>query len=192
MTDSKKTIPTELSIWIYENNELVNLEDVPYNSGDTQAIEEGIRQTFDCNSYWIRGDYYFDVDLVCDLPEEGPGILKCMNSETGEPTPFPEDWYENNINKRFMLNDPDEMEPILTMYYHPWKYRVEFLLTDKKAPTPALNLPPSEKDKKKMSKESQLIQNAINSMSKMGIITEGNQPSIRDILKKLASEIKTI
>ena len=192
MTDNTKTMPSEILIWIYENNERVNLEECPYNSGDEQAIEEGIRQLFDSSSPWIGGDVYYETEMTCDVTEEGAGVYRCLDSDTGKPTPFPEEWIEKNLNKRFILNNPDEMEPILTLYYHPWKYRVEVLFTDKKAPAPLFNLPPSDEDKKKMSKESQRIQDAINSMSKMGILTEGNQNSVRDILKKLVSEIKAL
>jgi hypothetical protein len=192
MTDNTNTSPSEVYLWIYEKNERVNLEECPYNSGDTQAIEEGIRQLFDCYSPWTGGDVFYETEITCDVTEEGAGIFRCKDADTGKLAPFPADWIEKNLNKRFIINNPDEMEPLLTHYYYPWKHRVEILFTDKSAPTPPMNLPPSEADKLKMSKESQRIQDAINSMSKMGILTEGNQGMVRDILKKLVSEIKSL
>ena len=192
MTENTKIMPTEVFLWIYENNERVNLEEIPYNSGDTQAIEEGIHQLFDCYSPWTGGDVYYETEIVCDVTEEGAGIFRCLHAETGKPAPFPEDWIQKNLNKRFIINNPETMEPLLTQYYYPWKHRVEILFTDKSAPLPAQTLPPSEADKLKMSKESQRIQDAINSISKMGILTEGNQGMVRDILKKLVSEIKAL
>jgi hypothetical protein len=191
MTDSTKTMPTEVLLWIYEHNDRINLDEVPYNSGDTQALEEGIHQLFERNYPW-SGDIYFETEIVCDVTEEGAGIFRCLNSTTGEPAPFPANWIETNLNKRFILNNPETMEPLLTQYYYPWTNRVEILFTDKNAATPPMTLPPSKEDQLKMSKESQRIQDAINAMSKMGILTEGNQGSVQDILKKLVSEIKAL
>jgi hypothetical protein len=191
MTDNTKTNPSEVYLWIYENNQRVNLEEIPYNSGDTQAIEEGIHRLFD-HLPWTDRDYYFEEEIVCDVTEEGAGIFRCLNADTGKPTSFPSEWLKENLNKRFIINNPDTMEPLLTQYYYPWKHRVEILFTDKNAPTPALTLPPSEEEKRKMSKESQRIQDAMTSLSKMGILTEGNKESVRDTLKKLVSEIKAL
>lgn len=177
---------TEILVWIYEDHKRLNIEDSPFGSGDMDSLQEGlddlIESLFD---YKEKKNQYFDIDIVCDVTEEGAGVIKCIDAKTGDPRPFPEKWLAENLNKNHVLNDPKTMDPILKLYANPWTCKVEAIFTGKNSPVPPFrNLDQTSLEKFKQQEETLLIE----TMIELGINPENKKSKI--ILTQFAQKIR--
>jgi hypothetical protein len=181
--------PTELLIWIYEDHQRQNIDEAPFGSGDMGALEEGIDDLVESLFHWSeKSNQYFEIDITCDVTEEGAGLLKCMDAKTGEPRLFPNEWLQENEGKMHVLNDPKRMEPLLKLYSNPWKYLVQVAFTNRDVIPPQCNL--DEKTLKEredfQSKEENLINEAL---QKLKIPLDQDA---KDVLAELIEKIKEL
>jgi hypothetical protein len=181
--------PIELLIWIYEDHQRQNINDAPFGSGDMDALEEGIHDLVESLFHWKeKKNQFFEIDLSCDITEEGAGILKCLDAMTGEPRPFPTEWLKENEGKMHVLNDPEKMEPLLKLYSNPWKYLVQVCFT-KKETSPSessLNEETLKKREDYVAKQENLINEAL---EKLKIPLDQDA---KDVLAELIEKMKEL
>lgn len=183
----------QLLIWIYENHHLINMEDAPFGSGDMDALEEGIQDLVESLFSWKeKHKQYFEIDLLCDVTEEGAGILKCFDAMTGEPRPFPSEWLRDNEGKTHVLNDPQNMDPLLKIYSNPWKHMVQCIFTKENAATPPeCNLDEGVlKEKEELeAKQQKIVLSAMESLVALGIPLKEKWEDAKDVLEELIKNI---
>lgn len=192
MSNSSNT--SELLIWVYEDHRRVNLEDAPFGSGDMDALEEGIHDLVESLFSWKeKHKQYFEIDLVCDVTEEGAGILKCVDAMTGEPRPFPAEWLRDNEGKTHVLNDPQNMEPLLKLYSNPWKHIVQCVFTKMDAPPPPesnLDARALKQKEEHEAKQQKVILSAMESLEALGIPLKDKWEDAKDVLEELIKNIR--
>ena len=189
--------PTELNVWIYEDHQRMNLEEAPLGSGDMDSLEEGIHDLIESLFHWKeKSNQYFEIDLFNDEEDGlGAGILKCLDSKTGEPRPFPTEWLKENEGKTHVLNDPIMMEPLLKLYSNPWRYRVEVIFTKKDStPPPESSLDDEElKEKKELqSKEDKLVLATMSNLMALGLPLKDKWNNVKDALKELVRGVQKL
>ena len=180
--------PTELQVWIYEDHQRQNINDAPFGQGDMDSLEEGIHDLVESLFSWKeKKNQFFEVDISCDVTEEGAGLLKCIDAKSGEPRAFPKEWLQENEGKMHVLNDPANMEPLLKLYSNPWKYLVQVAFTRKEAP-PQCNLDEQTLKKREefQTKEENLIHEAL---QKLKIPLDQDA---KDVLTELIEKVKEL
>lgn len=190
MTTSKNDQnPTEILVWIYEDHLRQNIDEAPFGQGDMDSLEEGIDDLVESLFDWEeKKNQYFKVELVCDVTEEGAGILSCFDAMTGEPRPFPTDWLKENLKKTHVLNNPATMEPLLKVYSNPWKYLVEVIFTTREdeAPQSSVDEATIKKREAFVAKEEELIHEALASL-KIPLDQDA-----KDVLTELIEKIREL
>lgn len=187
---STKELPSEILVWIYEDDTLVNLDDAPYGEGDLNAIEEGLERLITCSKKW-KSRKNVQSELLLDITEEGAGTVTC--TEYGDNASFPEKWYVSEMNKRHVINDPIKMDPILANNSNPWKYRVEVIFTDKDAPPPPQSLLSEEAivtKNEKIKEDVKIIEHAMADLNFLGIVSTKNKSAIQDILVGIIKQVR--
>ena len=181
--------PTELLIWIYEDHQRQNIDEAPFGKGDMDALEEGIHDLVESLFHWEeKKNQYFKVEIVCDVTEEGAGILTCFDAMTGEPRAFPKEWLKKNEGKMHVLNDPVAMDPLLKLYSNPWKYLVQVAFTTKETTPPESSLDEETLQKREafVAKEENLIHEALHKL-KLPLDQDA-----KDVLAELIEKIKEL
>lgn len=116
-------------IYIIDGGQLMTDDTAPYSSHDIAALESGIDDLVggewehDCILHkHVRKTWYTDIDLFMGDGIEASGELIFHNDDGS--SDIPADWAAKYLDKSFILNNPDQMYPLLPAWGWPWKNHV--------------------------------------------------------------------